>query len=119
MEKQTIALAPQYDAQDCNDFRQAISRTLDIVGGKWKVPLLWLLWHRKQRFNELRQALPDITQHMLTASLREMEADGLVSRAVFAEVPPRVEYALTEQGRSLESVLIALGEWGKKAGPRA
>ena len=116
MKKQTIELQANLESSQCNEYLHAIRQTLEIIGGKWKVPLLWLLWQRTKRFNELRQGLPTITQHMLTASLRELEADGLVSRVVYAEVPPRVEYSLTEKGRSLYEVFVALGNWGRDQG---
>ncbi|HEY9681905.1 MAG TPA: helix-turn-helix domain-containing protein [Oculatellaceae cyanobacterium] len=114
MKRQTNRQAQQFDDENpCKEFLTGITRTLDVVGSKWKVPLLCLLYKRSKRFNELRRELPNVTQHMLAASLRELESDGLVSRTVYAESPPRVEYSLTEEGRSLEGVFLALGEWGR------
>ena len=91
-----------------------IDAAMDVVSGKWKSLILWELHHHQtRRFGELRRGLPGVSEKMLGQQLREMEEDGLVSRAVFAEVPPRVEYALTEQGVSLNAALGPLGAWGK------
>ena len=97
-----------------------IAATLAVLGGKWKILILWQLLARTCRFNELRRAIPGITQHMLTSHLRELEAQAVVARTVFAEVPPRVEYQLTEHGASLGLVLKAMAEWGRlhlRSGP--
>jgi len=88
--------------------------TLAVIGGRWKVPILWHLFGGTLRFGELSRALPTTTQKMLTQQLRELEADGLVLRKVYAEVPPRVEYSLTPLGKSLKPVLTSLGNWGKR-----
>ncbi|MFF0089804.1 winged helix-turn-helix transcriptional regulator [Streptomyces canus] len=90
-----------------------IDAALDVVSGKWKGLILWELdTHRVRRFAELRRGLPGVSEKMLTQHLREMEADGLVHREVYAEVPPRVEYTLTEDGRTLHQALAPLGVWG-------
>jgi len=90
-----------------------IDAALDVVSGKWKGLILWELdAHGARRFAELRRALPGVSEKMLTQHLREMEADHLVHREVYAEVPPRVEYSLTEHGRTLNQALGALGAWG-------
>ncbi|GIL39161.1 winged helix-turn-helix transcriptional regulator [Roseiterribacter gracilis] len=86
--------------------------TLDVIGGRWKGVILYHLMNRTLRFNALRRALPNITQRMLTLQLRELERDGLVRRTVYAEVPPKVEYDLTEHGRSLTPLLHAMHDWG-------
>jgi DNA-binding HxlR family transcriptional regulator len=77
---------------------------------------MWLLHQRMHRFGELRKSIPGITQHMLTAQLRELEADGLVSRTALAEVPPRVEYEMTERARGLGTAMEALTAWWKEYG---
>ena len=87
-----------------------------LLSGKWKLEIMWLLNQRVYRFGELRKAIPGITQHMLTAQLRELEADGLVSRTVFAEVPPRVEYAITPKARGLGPTMKALTAWWDEYG---
>ncbi|WP_223881059.1 winged helix-turn-helix transcriptional regulator [Nesterenkonia ebinurensis] len=90
-----------------------IDAAMDVVSGKWKGLILWELEaHGVRRFAQLRRGLPGVSEKMLTQHLREMEQDGLVHREVYAEVPPRVEYSLTEHGRSLNAALGALGEWG-------
>ena len=91
-----------------------IESTLDILGGKWKGMVLHRLLTGTTRFNELRRAMPGVTQRMLTRQLRELERDGLVHRQVYAEVPPRVEYSLTEFGSSLGPILSAMNAWGER-----
>ncbi|MFD0392489.1 winged helix-turn-helix transcriptional regulator [Streptomyces nogalater] len=81
-------------------------------GGRWKLAILKQLTAGTLRFGELRRTLPGVTQRMLTRQLRELEEDGLVSRTVYAEVPPRVEYALTEVGHSLDAITEELDKWG-------
>ena len=90
----------------------AVEAALQFIDGKWKGVILFHLLQRTMRFNEIRRAIPSVTQRMLTNQLRELEADGLVSRTVYPQVPPKVEYALTERGRTLEPVLLALKAWG-------
>ena len=89
-----------------------VEATLDLIDGKWKAIILYHLLKGTMRFNELRRRLAKITQRMLTRQLRDLEAVGLISRTIFAEVPPRVEYALTAHGQSLEPVIRALWIWG-------
>ncbi|SHG76796.1 winged helix-turn-helix transcriptional regulator [Streptoalloteichus hindustanus] len=87
---------------------------MDVIGGKWKVLILWALDQRPFRFGELRRAIPGVTEKVLAAQLRELEDDGIVRREVYDEVPPRVEYSLTETGVLLNQALIPLGMWGQK-----
>lgn len=90
-----------------------IDAALDVVSGKWKGLVLWELDHHgTRRFAQLRRGLVGVSEKMLTQHLREMEADGLVHREVYPEVPPKVEYSLTEAGTALNKALGALGEWG-------
>jgi DNA-binding HxlR family transcriptional regulator len=89
-----------------------IDAAMDVISGKWKSLILWELHTGTRRFAELRRGLPGVTEKMLTQHLREMVEDGLVHREVYAEVPPKVEYSLTEHGVSLNVALTALGEWG-------
>jgi len=92
----------------------SVGRTVELVGGKWKGVILYYLLAGKLRFNELRRKIPAITQRMLTLQLRELEADGLVERTVYPVVPPHVEYELTAFGRTLEPVIVAMAEWGRR-----
>jgi DNA-binding HxlR family transcriptional regulator len=96
------------------DYRCPVRATLGVIGGRWKAAVLYELRGGKRRFGQLRKLLPDVTQRMLTLHLRELEQDGLVRRTVYAEVPPRVEYELTAWGQSLEPILNAMCEWGKR-----
>ena len=89
-----------------------VEATLELIGGKWKGIILYHLLSGKLRFSELKRQMPCVTQRMLTKQLRELEADGLVIRTVHAEVPPRVEYELTKQGKTLKSILNSLKNWG-------
>jgi DNA-binding HxlR family transcriptional regulator len=87
--------------------------TLDVIGGKWKCVILWWLSQGTKRFNELKNLIPGITQKILTERLRELEQDGLVKRQVYAEAPPRVEYSLTQRGKSLGPITDLMCQWGK------
>lgn len=91
-----------------------IDAAMDVVGGKWKALILWELeTHDVRRFGELRRGLPGVSEKMLIQQLRELEEDGIVSREVYREVPPRVEYRLTELGAALNRALEPLGAWGR------
>lgn len=93
-----------------------VEATLSLIDGKWKGVVLYHLLGGTMRFNALRRRLTNCTQRMLTNQLRELEADGLISRKIYAEVPPKVEYSLTAMGRSLEPVITALKLWGDTHG---
>lgn len=90
-----------------------VEATLGLIGGKWKGILLYHLLEGTLRFNAIRKRMPCVTQRMLTTQLRELEADGLIVRVVFAQVPPRVEYSLSDTGQTLEPVIMALKAWGE------
>ncbi|MBK3624192.1 winged helix-turn-helix transcriptional regulator [Streptomyces asoensis] len=100
-----------------------IDAAMEVIGGKWKVLILWALHEQPcRRFGELRRLLPGITEKVLASHLRELEADGVVHRASYDEVPPRVEYSLTEDGVRLNAALGPLAAWGRERssgrGPR-
>ena len=90
-----------------------VAVALSLIGGKWKGVILWHLTFKTLRFSQLRRRLQGVTQKMLTQQLRELEKDGLIHREVFAEVPPKVEYSLTELGASLQPMLQQLCDWGR------
>ena len=92
----------------------ALDVTMDYIGGKWKTVVLWYLRKKEKRFSELRQLIPAITEKTLSVQLKQLERDGFISRKVYAEVPPRVEYALTEEGKLLLPVLEDLAAWGRR-----
>jgi len=101
-------MAKKYDWKTgCN-----VEATLSVIGGRWKPVILCNLLSQRQRFGELCRKMPNATQRMVTLQLRELEADGVIKRHVFAEVPPRVEYELTEFGRTLQPVLEVMRDWG-------
>ena len=89
-----------------------VEATLSVIGGRWKPVLVCHLLDGRKRFGELCRLTPNATQRMITLQLRELEADGVISRHVFAEVPPRVEYEITDHGRTLEPILVQMQTWG-------
>lgn len=96
-----------------------IGPAFEVIGGKWKAVILWELHAQARRFGELKRLLPGISEKMLIQQLREMEADGIVHRLVFHEVPPRVEYSATKLGASLNDALGPLADWGDRYAKRA
>ncbi len=92
--------------------------TMDYIGGKWKAVVLWYLKSGKKRFGELKKEIPQITEKMLSLQLKELEKDGIVTRKVYAEVPPKVEYYLTPEGKTLLPILDELAKWGKTKGTK-
>lgn len=95
-------------------YRCGMELTMDIIGGKWKGVILWNLRNRTLRFSQLKRRLHSVTQKMLTQQLRELEEDGLINRKVFPQVPPKVEYSLTEYGKTIVPVLYSIYQWGIK-----
>ena len=90
-----------------------VETALDVLAGKWKILILWYLRSETKRFNELQKLLPRTTQKMLIQKLRELEEDGIIHREVYAEVPPKVEYSLTEYGETLKPIIKQLYLWGE------
>lgn len=103
----------RHEKYNCN-FGCPVEAALEAVGGKWKGVILYHLRGGTKRYNELRQLIPDVTQRMLTKQLRELEADQIVYRKVYAEVPPKVEYSMSEFGETLSPILTALEHWGSR-----
>ncbi len=91
----------------------AVEATLSVIGGLWKPVILFHLLDGKVRFNALCRLLPSATPRMVTLQLRELEADGIIDRIIYTEVPPKVEYELTDFGRSLAPVLLSMRDWGE------
>ena len=89
---------------------------MELIGGRWKIVILWYLFQDIKRFSELQRSLHGVTQKVLTQQLRDMERDGLVTRTVYAQVPPKVEYSLTPLGVSLKPVVEAMHRWGMAHG---
>ena len=105
IEKKTV-----FDEKSC-----PITATMQVLGGKWKVILINAIYHTSPaRFGELKRSVKGITQSMLTQQLRELEEDGLISRKIYAEIPPRVEYTLTEFGLTLGPIMQSMATWGEE-----
>ena len=98
-------IKPQYNC--------SLELAMELVGGKWKLVLLWHLLSGTKRFSEIKRKLGDITQKMLTLQLRELEAAGLLTRTVYPVIPPHVEYSLTDKGKALLPVFCELAKWGE------
>ncbi len=100
---------PIIDVYNC-----VVRATMDVIGGKWKPIILYYLKEGTQRFGELQRLIPHITKKMLTQQLRELEQDEIIERKVYHQVPPKVEYSLSEYGKSLKPVLEAMAAWGSE-----
>jgi DNA-binding HxlR family transcriptional regulator len=100
--------ARYHDAEDC-----PITATIDVIGGKWKPPIIWLLLEGPMRFGELSKTMPNMALKVLSKQLKELEADGIIIRTAYPEVPPRVEYSLSEKGESLREVMYLLSTWSR------
>jgi DNA-binding HxlR family transcriptional regulator len=96
------------------EYHCPVEATLDVIGGKWKVVILWWLRDAVRRFGELRRLIPGVSERMLTQQLRELEEHGVVHREVYREVPPRVEYSLTGYGKTLRPITDLMCAWGKE-----
>lgn len=102
-------MLPNEKIMDC-----PVATTINLIGNKWKLLIIRDLTGGKKRFGELRKSLTGISQRVLTQNLRELESDGLIDRAVYAEVPPRVEYSLNAMGMSLKPVIDSMADWGTR-----
>jgi DNA-binding HxlR family transcriptional regulator len=105
--------APEIVMYREKEYKCGIDVTLAVVGGKWKASILWHLAQETMRFSDLQRQFADTTRKMLTQQLRELETDGLVHRKVYPQVPPKVEYSLTEKGRSIHPILEMMCNWGR------
>jgi len=101
---------------DGNTYHCSMDVAMDYLGGKWKPVILWYLRDEKRRFSELSQLIPQITEKVLSLQLKQMEKDGLVNRKAFKAVPMRVEYSLTDFGKTLVPVLDEMARWGRELG---
>jgi DNA-binding HxlR family transcriptional regulator len=95
-------------------FNNTIELSLSIIGGKWKILIIWLLKDNPQRYGELKKSLQSITHKMLTQQLRELEESEIITRKVFREIPPKVEYSLTLLGKSVVPIIDLLSDWGEE-----
>lgn len=95
-------------------YNNSVELSYDIIGGKWKIPIIWRLKDDAKRYSELRRSLSKVTHKMLTQQLRELEEAEIITRKVYPEVPPKVEYSLTLLGRSVIPVIDILREWGEE-----
>lgn len=105
--KEVFGMKKKEELPDC-----PVATTVSLIGSKWKLLIIRNLLNRPWRFNELQKNLEGISQKVLTDSLRSMESDGIITRTVYPEVPPRVEYALSELGESLRPIINSMAEWG-------
>ena len=95
-----------------HDYDCSVEAALDVIGGKWKGVILFHLVEGTHRFGELQRLIPNVTRRMLTLSLRELEEVGLIHREVYKQVPPKVEYSMTEYGLTLKPIIVSLRAWG-------
>jgi len=91
-----------------------VTATMGVIGGKWKLLILYLICNEVNRFGKMNMILKDISKQMLTTQLRELENDGIVARKIYPEIPPRVEYSLTERGRTLLPIIDLMRDWGNE-----
>lgn len=96
------------------EYHCAMDVTMDYIGGKWKTVVLWYLRKDKKRFSELKRLIPNITEKMLSLQLKDLENDGIIKRKVYPEVPPKVEYYLTDFGKTLIPMLEEIAKWGRR-----
>ena len=97
----------QWNLQNC-----PVTATMGLIGGKWKILILYLIFNDINRFGKMGMVLKDISKQMLTTQLRELESDGIIERRIYPEIPPRVEYFLTEKGKSLLPIIEMMRDWG-------
>ncbi len=98
---------------DCSEKSCPVSRCMKVIGGKWKIIILYALQNGANRFGVLQKTIPDISKQMLTTQLRELEKDKIITREIFPEIPPRVEYGITPLGKTLFPIIEAMDKWGR------
>ncbi|MET3293088.1 UNVERIFIED_CONTAM: DNA-binding HxlR family transcriptional regulator [Brevibacillus sp. OAP136] len=102
---------PNYNEEDIDCYIH-VTTTIQVIGGRWKMLILWHLEEGPRRFNELGRLIPGVSQKMLTQQLKELEQDGVIERKVYPETPPRVEYVMTDYGKTLRSIFDTMYDWG-------
>ena len=102
---------PEFEFRE-KRYNNPVELSLDVIGGKYKMPILWRLKDKPWRYGELKKGIGKVTHKMLTVQLRELEEDGLIHREVFAQIPPKVEYSLTEEGKTVIPIIDTLRKWG-------
>lgn len=98
---------------DCSEKSCPVSRCMRVIGGKWKIIILYALQNGTNRFGVLQKTIPDISKQMLTTQLRELERDKIITRKIFPEIPPRVEYDISPLGKTLFPIIEAMDKWGR------
>lgn len=98
---------------DCSEKSCPVTRCMKVIGGKWKIIILYAVQNGANRFGLLQKTIPDISKQMLTTQLRELEKDKIISRTIFPEIPPRVEYDITPLGKTLFPIIEAMDKWGR------
>ncbi len=98
---------------DCSEKSCPVTRCMKVIGGKWKIIILYAVQNGANRFGLLQKTIPDISKQMLTTQLRELEKDKIISRTIFPEIPPRVEYGITPLGKTLFPIIEAMDKWGR------
>ncbi len=110
----SLSILREYRNMGDQAFKTSVEATLKVIGGKWKPMILCHLTEGTKRFGELNRDMPEITPKMLTQQLRELEQDGIVQRKVYTQVPPKVEYSLTQYGQTIREVLDVMSQWGSR-----
>lgn len=98
---------------DCSEKSCPVTRCMKVIGGKWKIIILYAVQNGANRFGLLQKTIPDISKQMLTTQLRELEKDKIISRTIFPEIPPHVEYGITPLGKTLFPIIEAMDKWGR------
>lgn len=114
VEKENLKNLAEYTLSQC-----PVTLAAELIGGKWKPVVIYNIWQGINRFGGMQRAMPGISKKVLTQELRDLEANGILNRVIFAEIPPRVEYSLTDRGRAALPILEAMAQWGQAHGRQA